>query len=114
MGEVFGTKVSVDADADVTNITAQIELNRQLIAAELSAANSAYYQGQSLLSGYGAYLDQNTKDILQSYLSLLADAIDAEDKTLLDAYTPLVQQLNAQIASMLGGMSYGSDGMVIQ
>ncbi len=114
MSEIFGTKISVDADADVTNITAQIELNRQLIAAELSAANSAYYQGQSLLSSYGAYLDQNTKDLLQTYLGLLEDAIDAEDKALLDTYTPPVQQLNAQIASTLGGMSYGTDGMVIQ
>lgn len=112
MGEIFGTKVSVDPDVDVANIAAQIERNRQLIAAELNAANTAYSQGQLLLSSYGAYLDGTTKDTLSYYLGLLEDAIAAEDKALLDAYTPPVQQLNAQIASMLGGIStgYGTSG----
>lgn len=109
MQEIFGSKVSVDQDADVAYIVEQIELNRQLIAAELNAAYTAYTEGQNLLSGYGAYIDSNTAEALKAYLKLLEDAIEAEDKVLLDTYTPPVQQLNAQITSMLSNISYGYD-----
>lgn len=112
---IFGAKVSVDQDVDVANIIAQIELNRQLIANELNAAYAAYSEGQSLLTGYGTYLDQNTQATLQTYLNLLEEAIEAEDKILLDTYTPPVQQLNAQILAMLNSMSFGTaDQTIVQ
>ncbi len=115
--EVFGTSVSVDEDVDVSKIAAQIELNRQAIAAELNAAATAYNEGQALLISYGAYLDANTKAALEAYLNLLADAIEAEDKALLDTYTPPVEQLNAQIKAALAGLSAGADtvtGSIVQ
>ena len=93
--------------SDVDLILAQIEMNRQLIATELAAANNAYAQGQGILQGYGSYLDQTTRDTLQYYLDLLEDAIEAEDKALLDAYTPPVQQLNSQIINALNSGAYG-------
>lgn len=108
LADVFGAKVSVDPEVDVSAITTQIELNRQLIAAELNAAYSALSQGQGILSAYGAYLDQATADTLQYYLSQLEDAIDAEDKALLDACTPPVVQLNSQILNALNSGGYSA------
>jgi len=105
MEEVFGTRISVDEDADVSNIVAQIELNRQAIAAELNAAYAAYTEGKALMTNYGSYLDANTLSTLKAYLSLIEDAIEAEDKTLLDTYTPPMQQINSQIKSALSGIN---------
>ena len=105
--DIYGSTPSVDQEVDVDLILAQIEMNRQLIATELAAANNAYAQGQGILQGYGSYLDQTTRDTLQYYLDLLEDAIEAEDKALLDAYTPPVQQLNSQIINALNSGAYG-------
>ena len=105
--DIYGSTPSVDQDVDVDLILAQIEMNRQLIATELAAANNAYAQGVGILQGYGSYLDQTTRDTLQYYLDQLEDAIEAEDKSLLDACTPPVQQLNSQIINALNSGAYG-------
>ena len=105
-GRLALADAGVDA-MDVDLILAQIEMNRQLIATELAAANNAYAQGVGILQGYGSYLDQTTRDTLQYYLDQLEDAIEAEDKSLLDACTPPVQQLNSQIINALNSGAYG-------
>ena len=52
--DIYGSTPSVDQDVDVDLILAQIEMNRQLIATELAAANNAYAQGVGILQGYGS------------------------------------------------------------
>ncbi|MDR0840591.1 MAG: LCP family protein [Christensenellaceae bacterium] len=103
--DVFGANVSIDEDVDVSRILEQIELSRQLVATELNAAYAAYTQGKGLLADYGSYIDGETKQTLKAYLDALDDAMDSLDKALLDAYTPVVQQLNAQIIQALNNMA---------
>ncbi len=110
--EVFGISVHLDDEMNVTNVEAQIEANRQLIAAELSAAKAAIQTADQILSAYGAWLANESKQSLKSAKSQLEDAYDAEDKALLDAYTPPLQQLNAWIWSELqrsGAVAGGGD-----
>ncbi len=91
--EVFGINVSTDSDINVTNIKAQIEANRAMIAAELNAAKSAIAQADEILTQYAAWLSEETKAQLKSAKSQLEDAVDMEDKAQLDAYTPPLVQL---------------------
>ena len=106
--DVFGISVSTDSDINVTNIKAQIEANRALIAAELNAAKSAIAQADQILSQYGAWLTEDVKAQLKSVKGQLEDAVDAEDKEQLDAYTPPLVQLCNSILTALqnaGAMS---------
>lgn len=101
INEVFGIDVSTDADINVTNIKAQIEANRALIAVELEAAKNAIAQADGILAQYGAWLSQDTQAQLKSVKSQLEDAVDMEDKAQLDAYTPpLVQLCNEVLAAL--------------
>ena len=104
--DIYDTNISVDMDVDYDTVMAQIEQNRLLIVNELNAANNAYSQGQAILQGYASYLDQTTLDTLEYYLDGLEEAIQAEDKALLDAWTPPVEQLNAQIIQALNSGAY--------
>ena len=106
--EVFGISVSTDADINVSNIKAQIEANRALIAAELEAAKNAIAQADGILAQYGAWLSEDTQSQLKSAKSQLEDAVDMEDKAQLDTYTPPLVQLCNEILMALqnaGAMS---------
>ncbi len=99
--EVFGINVSTDAEINVTNIKAQIEANRALIAMELGAAKSAIAQADGILAQYSAWLSEDTKAQLKSLKSQLEDAVDMEAKAQLDAYTPPLVQLCNEILAAL-------------
>ncbi|HWR22113.1 MAG TPA: LCP family protein, partial [Feifaniaceae bacterium] len=100
--EVFGVSVSTDADVNVSNIKAQIEANRALIAVELQAANDAVSLADGILAQYGAWLSEDTQAQLKSAKSQLEDAVDMEDKEQLDYYTPPLAELCNQILAALG------------
>lgn len=114
--EVFGISVSIDSDLNVTNIRAQIEANRQLIAVELNAAKSAIDTADAILAGYGDWLTDDAKSRLKAAKEQCEDAYDAEDKALLDYYTPPLQQVNNELlmslqqAGLLGGNA-GTDAV---
>ncbi len=99
--EVFGVNVSADAEINVSNIKAQIEANRALIAAELQAAKEAIGLADGILAQYGAWLSEDTKAQLKSAKSQLEDAVDMEDKAQLDYYTPPLVQLCNEILAAL-------------
>ncbi len=99
--EVFGISVSTDAEINVSNIKAQIEANRALIAAELEAAKNAIAQADAILAQYGAWLSEDTQAQLKNAKSQLEDAVDMEDKAQLDAYTPPLVQLCNEILAAL-------------
>lgn len=99
--EVFGISVNIDGDLNVTNIKAILEANRQLIAVELNAAKSAINTAQGILKDYGSWLTEEAKSRLKSALSQCEDAYDAEDKALLDYYTPPLQSLNNEMLASL-------------
>lgn len=110
--EVFGISVNIDGDLNVTNIKAVLEANRQLIAAELNAAKSAINIAQGILKDYGNWLTEEAKNRLKSALSQCEDAYDAEDKALLDYYTPPLQSLNNEMLASLQQAGVITSGQV--
>lgn len=112
--EVFGISVSVDSDLNVTNIRAILEANRQLIAVELNAAKNAINIAQGILNDYGSWLTEDAKSRLKSALNQCEDAYDAEDKALLDYYTPPLQQINNEMLSSLQQAGIITNGQAAQ
>ncbi len=104
--EIFGISVSLDSDVNASNVRAQIQANRALIAAELAAANAAIENANYILGNFDAWLADGTRSQLKSAKSQLEDAVEAEDKALLDTYTAPLAQLCDTILAQL--QSYGA------
>lgn len=94
---VFGIDMKEDLDIDIKNIEAAILANREAIAAELSAANTALGQAEGLLTKYGSLMDAATKENLERAMGNVENAVEHEEKALLDASTPTLQQLVNQL-----------------
>ena len=94
---IFGISMTEDPEIDIENIEAAILSNRQAIAEELAAANTAISQGESLLKKYGSLMDASTKSRLETAISNVENAVEHEEKTLLDSTTPVLEQLVNQL-----------------
>jgi len=100
--DVWGINIAVDPEIDHDYIVAQMELNRQLIAVELAAANHTYAKAYTLLENFRSTIDPATYDTLETYYEALEDAIEKEDKELLLAYTQPTEQLVTSICNQYG------------
>jgi len=94
---IFGIDMTEDPEIDIENIEAAILANREAIAAELSAANTALEQAESLLTKYGSLMDAATKENLERAIGNVENAVEHEEKALLDAATPNLQLLVNQL-----------------
>lgn len=94
---VFGIDMTEDLEIDIENIEAAILANREAIAGELSAANTALSQAETLLTKYGSLMDAATKGNLERAIGNVENAVEHEEKVLLDAATPTLQQLVNQL-----------------
>ena len=104
--DIWGKNITVDPEIDYKYILAQIETNRQLIAAELNRGILAYNKAYTLLHDYKDYIDGDSYDALKAYAKALEDAIEKESKEELDMYTPPVEQLCYSICNQFGIQLY--------
>ena len=100
---VFGVSIKADTDIDVTNIKTQILAAQALVAPELKRAGAAIAAADNLLNNYASWLPDTTKNALTAAEKTVQDAMDAQDKTQLDAATPALENLcNAIIVQIQG------------
>jgi len=100
---VFGVSMKADTDIDVKNIKTQILAAQALIADELRQANAAVAAADNILSAYAAWLPEATRSALTAAKQQAEDAIDAQDKLMLDTYTPPLAQLCESIIAQIPG-----------
>lgn len=100
VSDVFGYDMTIDPEIDIENIEAALTANREAIAMELATAQSALDSAEAIKTKYGSAMDATLKAQLESAVSAVQNAVEQEDKTLLDTYTPYLVQITSQLLAM--------------
>ncbi len=109
--EVFNKDVTIDPEVDGTAIQLQIQQYLQQLAPELNRAAQAITQAEALMT-YKNQLDSDVYKTLKAYYNNVEDAVEQPDKTMLDTYTPVLEQYCAYVTSLLqsSGVAAGMAG----
>ncbi|HPY37117.1 MAG TPA: hypothetical protein PLH38_04715, partial [Clostridia bacterium] len=99
--EIFGISVSVDSEIDISNVRSRIEASRAVLAQQLGPAANALEKAELILSKYKSWLGESTLNELVSIKRRLEDAIEDEDRALIDAYALELDRLCSAIISKL-------------
>ncbi len=99
--EIFGISVSVDSEIDISNVRSRIEASRAVLAQQLGPAANALEKAELILSKYKSWLGESTLNELISIKRRLEDAIEDEDRALIDAYALELDRLCSAIISKL-------------
>ncbi len=99
--EIFGVSVVVDSEIDISNVRSRIEASRALLAEQLGPAANALEKAELILSKYKSWLGESTLNELISIKSRLEDAIEDEDRALIDAYALELDRLCTAIIAKL-------------